>query len=62
MPPSISTKLYVGNLPETCRKADLQKMFEAYGKVIECDIVRNYCFIVSLQLTFKGLTYKFLMA
>lgn len=45
MPPSISTKLYIGNLPETCRKADLQKMFEAYGKVIECDIVRNYCFI-----------------
>lgn len=55
MPPSISTKLYVGNLPETCRKADLQKMFEAYGKVIECDIVRNYCFIVSVQLTFKRL-------
>lgn len=47
MPPQISTKIYIGNLPETCRRVELQKMFELYGKVIECDIVRNYAFVVS---------------
>ncbi|KAK3092245.1 hypothetical protein FSP39_000250 [Pinctada imbricata] len=45
MPPSVSTKLYVGNLPETCRKVELEKMFAEYGKVLECDIVRNYAFV-----------------
>ncbi|VDI45376.1 RNA-binding protein 4 [Mytilus galloprovincialis] len=45
MPPQISTKIYIGNLPETCRRVELQKMFELYGKVIECDIVRNYAFV-----------------
>lgn len=48
MPPQVSTKLYIGNLPETCRRVELQKMFEQYGKVVECDIVRNYAFVVSL--------------
>lgn len=45
MPPQISTKVYIGNLPETCRRVELQKMFEQYGKVVECDIVRNYAFV-----------------
>ena len=44
----MSTKLYVGNLPETVRKADLQQMFEGFGKVLECDIVLNYAFVVSI--------------
>lgn len=33
-------------------------MFEAYGKVIECDIVRNYCFIVSWKLLEKRKHFK----
>lgn len=49
MPPfhssTTTTKLYVGNLPETCKKMELQKLFEQYGKVVECDIVRNYGFV-----------------
>lgn len=45
MPPIVSTKLYIGNLPETCRRVELQNLFEQYGKVIECDIVRNYAFV-----------------
>lgn len=41
----VSTKLYVGNLPETCTKTDLLSTFERFGKVTECDIVKNYAFV-----------------
>lgn len=47
MAPPGTTKLYIGNLPETCRRVELQKLFETYGTVVECDIVRNYGFVVS---------------
>lgn len=53
MPPQISTKVYIGNLPETCRRVELQKIFEQYGKVIECDIVRNYAFVVRYYICGK---------
>ena len=46
----VPTKLYVGNLPETVRKADLQQMFEGFGKVLECDIVLNYAFVVGFLI------------
>ena len=49
MSKTVSTKLYVGNLPETCRKLELQKLFENYGTVVECDIVKNYGFVVSID-------------
>lgn len=55
----VTTKLYIGNIPETCRKMDLQKLFEEHGKVVECDIVKNYGFVVSSEssdLYFKGFT------
>ncbi|XP_046366151.1 RNA-binding protein lark-like isoform X1 [Haliotis rufescens] len=41
----MSTKLYVGNLPETCRKIDLETVFAKYGTVVECDIVQNFAFV-----------------
>lgn len=43
--PTVSTKVYVGNLPETCRRSDLLTRFEKFGKVAECDIVKNYAFV-----------------
>ena len=43
-------KLYVGNLPDHCRRGALQELFEKYGKVSQCDIVKNYAFVVSLSL------------
>jgi len=46
-PYCVTTKLYIGNIPETCRKMDLQKLFESHGSVVECDIVKNYGFVVS---------------
>lgn len=41
----VRTKLYVGNLPESCAVNDLQTLFEQHGKVEECDIVKNYGFV-----------------
>ena len=42
-------KLYVGNLPDHCRRASLQELFEKYGKVSQCDIVKNFAFVVSCK-------------
>ncbi|XP_078671956.1 uncharacterized protein LOC144911642 isoform X5 [Branchiostoma floridae x Branchiostoma belcheri] len=39
------TKLYVGNVPQPARKKDLQDLFEKFGKVNECDIIKNYGFV-----------------
>uniref|UniRef100_A0A023FIR4 Putative grp-3 498 glycine rich family n=1 Tax=Amblyomma cajennense TaxID=34607 RepID=A0A023FIR4_AMBCJ len=38
-------KLYVGSLPEGCDAASLEALFAKYGKVEECDIVKNYAFV-----------------
>ena len=45
----VTTKIYVGNLPESCSKNDLLSLFEQFGKVAEADIVKNYAFVVSMQ-------------
>ena len=47
-------KLYVGNLPDHCRRTSLQELFEKYGKVAQCDIVKNFAFVVSLVI-FSGI-------
>ncbi|XP_035690903.1 RNA-binding protein 4B-like [Branchiostoma floridae] len=41
----MTTKLYVGNVPQPARKKDLQDLFEKFGKVNECDIIKNYGFV-----------------
>ncbi|KAL0274653.1 UNVERIFIED_CONTAM: hypothetical protein PYX00_002736 [Menopon gallinae] len=38
-------KIFVGNLSDKTTKADIQPLFEKYGKVVECDIVKNYGFV-----------------
>ncbi|XP_071080287.1 RNA-binding protein lark-like isoform X1 [Haliotis cracherodii] len=45
MSSKVPTKVFVGNLTESCSKIHLQRMFEAYGSIVECDIIRNYAFI-----------------
>ena len=47
-----TAKVYVGNLPETCRRQELKEMFEKYGKIVECDIIRDYAFVVSMDFIF----------
>lgn len=53
-------KLYVGNLPDQCRRGALQELFEKYGKVSQCDIVKNFAFVVSftcLKWRFRSVEY-----
>lgn len=39
------TKLFVGNISESCSEDDLKEAFEKYGTIVEHAIVRNYAFV-----------------
>ena len=43
------TKLYVGNLPEDCKRSELSALFEKYGKLEKCDVLRSFAFVVSFH-------------
>jgi RNA-binding protein 4 len=45
MPGVQSFKLFIGNLDEQTKANDIRPLFEKYGKVLECDVVKNYGFI-----------------
>ncbi|XP_038643276.1 RNA-binding protein 4B-like [Scyliorhinus canicula] len=38
-------KIFVGNLSRYCSPTELRSMFEKYGEVSECEVVRNYAFV-----------------
>ncbi|XP_076381432.1 uncharacterized protein LOC117226012 isoform X3 [Megalopta genalis] len=38
-------KIFIGNLADKTSNADIKPLFEKYGKVIECDVVKNYGFV-----------------
>ncbi|XP_034239431.1 RNA-binding protein lark-like isoform X2 [Thrips palmi] len=38
-------KIFVGNLADSTTAAELRPLFEKYGKVVECDVVKNYGFV-----------------
>ncbi|EFA08785.1 RNA-binding protein lark [Tribolium castaneum] len=38
-------KIFIGNLAEKTAVTDLRPLFEKYGKVVECDVVKNYGFV-----------------
>ncbi|XP_019865455.1 RNA-binding protein lark [Aethina tumida] len=38
-------KIFIGNLAEKTAVAELRPLFEKYGKVVECDVVKNYGFV-----------------
>lgn len=40
-------KIFVGNLADKTTNADIKPLFEKFGKVVECGVVKNYGFIVS---------------
>lgn len=40
------TKIFIGNLGSNCRSEDLRELFEKYGKVTECDVLKNFGFVV----------------
>jgi len=39
------TKLFVGNLPDDFPAGELRSMFEKYGRVVECDIIKHFAFV-----------------
>lgn len=38
-------KIYVGNIPLTARNSELKELFEKFGKVMECDILKEFAFV-----------------
>lgn len=38
-------KIFVGNLSSSATKEDLRSLFSQYGKVAECDVLRNFGFV-----------------
>ncbi|KAJ8342263.1 hypothetical protein SKAU_G00321910, partial [Synaphobranchus kaupii] len=40
-----ATKIYVGNVPEGITAGKIKELFQQYGKVVECDTVKNYAFV-----------------
>ncbi|XP_041750025.1 RNA-binding protein lark [Coregonus clupeaformis] len=40
-----ATKIYVGNVPEGTTGAKIRELFQPFGKVVECDIVKNFAFV-----------------
>lgn len=38
-------KLFIGNVDEKTQPAELRPLFEKYGTVVECDVVKNYGFV-----------------
>lgn len=47
-PLSTTVKIFVGNLTENTKAPEVRELFNKYGTVVECDIVRNYGFVVSM--------------
>lgn len=43
-------KIFIGNLADKTANGDIKPLFEKYGKVVECDVVKNYGFVVSMPL------------
>ncbi|XP_068116669.1 RNA-binding protein 14 isoform X1 [Hyperolius riggenbachi] len=43
--PQNTWKIFVGNVSPACDASELRSMFEAYGKVVECDVVKDYAFV-----------------
>ena len=41
-------KIFVGNLSSETNGDDLRPYFEQYGEVTECDVLRNFGFVVGI--------------
>ncbi|XP_065567530.1 RNA-binding protein 4.1-like isoform X2 [Artemia franciscana] len=40
-----SVKIFVGNLPDDVNGSELRELFEKYGTVMECDVLKNFAFV-----------------
>lgn len=58
-PQTPTTKIFVGNLTDNTKAPQVRALFAKYGTVLECDIVRNYGFVVSIPSA--RVTYSILL-
>lgn len=42
-------KIFIGNVNPGTSVELIRPLFEKYGKVVECDVVKNYGFVVSIN-------------
>lgn len=56
-------KLFIGNLAESVDSTKIKQIFQPFTQVSDCDVVKNYAFIVSLKLEVdcSGMLSVFLM-
>ncbi|XP_063059222.1 RNA-binding protein lark [Engraulis encrasicolus] len=40
-----ATKIHVGNIPEGVTALRVRELFQEYGKVLECDVLKKYAFV-----------------
>ncbi|XP_076130337.1 uncharacterized protein LOC143111976 [Alosa pseudoharengus] len=40
-----ATKIHVGNLPEGVTALKIRELFQEFGKVLECDVLKKYAFV-----------------
>ena len=51
----MTIKVFIGNLSDDTEADDLRPLFEKYGTVAECDVLKNFGFVVcSLNSIFKS--------
>ncbi|KAM6909068.1 splicing factor 1 isoform 1-T1 [Xenentodon cancila] len=44
-------KIFIGNLASNTTAEELRQLFEKYGKVTECDVVKNYGFVHMMSMS-----------
>ncbi|XP_077143483.1 RNA-binding protein 14-like isoform X1 [Ranitomeya variabilis] len=43
--PQNTWKIFIGNVGTECEASELRALFETYGKVVECDVVKDFAFV-----------------
>ncbi|XP_025907360.1 RNA-binding protein 14-like [Nothoprocta perdicaria] len=43
--PTNTCKIFVGNVSAACTSGELRSLFQQYGTVVECDVVKDYAFV-----------------
>ncbi|XP_075044835.1 RNA-binding protein 14 isoform X2 [Mixophyes fleayi] len=43
--PQNTWKIFIGNVGSDCEVSEIRSMFEVYGRVVECDVVKDYAFV-----------------
>ncbi|XP_015706460.1 RNA-binding protein 14-like isoform X1 [Coturnix japonica] len=43
--PTNTCKIFVGNVSAACTSGELRALFQQYGAVVECDVVKDYAFV-----------------